>query len=143
MFEDLIKKVLGDVESHVRDQVLGELKRFGDTISADQVAKSCSRAIMKGIDGVTAACVNSLGKGDAEKLMNAYTAELQRQISQFSEAIALYAPLDLQVELAKKTWGDKSKQANDARALREKGISEFRQELKDILDAAVGKKTSD
>lgn len=143
MFEELIKGVLGDVEIQIRDQVLHQFNQIGKSVVVDQIAQTCSHTMLKGIDGVIAACVSSLGKGDAQKLMDAYTGVLRTQINQFTEVISLYAPMQLSVELAKKTWGDKSKQANDARALRAKGIADFRTEFKDILKVIVGETPSD
>ncbi len=143
MFETLIKSVLGDVEVQVKNQVLRELQSVGKTVLINEVAQSCAHAILKGIDGVIAACVKSLGKGDAAKLMNAYADEVRTQVNQFSEAVALYAPLQLEVELAKRTYGNQSKEANAARVKRLAGISSFRQEFQDILKVVIGETPSD
>lgn len=143
MFEALIKQALGDVEVQVKNQVLHELQSVGKSVLIDEVARSCAHAILKGIDGVIAACVHSLAKGDAAKLMDAYTDEVRVQVNQFAEAIALYAPLQLEVELAKKTWGDKSKEANAARVKRLAGIASLKSEFQDILKVVIGETPSD
>ena|ERR1043166_5999767 len=143
MFEALVKSVLGDVELQVKNQVLHELQSVGKSVLINEVAQSCAHQMLKGIDGVIAACVKSLGKGDAAKLMNAYTDEVRTQVNQFTEAMALYAPLQLDVELAKKTYGDKSKEANAAREKRAKGITSFKTEFQDILKVVIGETPSD
>jgi hypothetical protein len=138
MFEDLIGKVLGGLPFQLKDKLLGELENAVESIVTDTVSKSCSRTILKGIDGVVAASVKSLTNTDAQALIDAYMIEIREQVLQFANAITVYVPLQVAVETAKKEHGTNSVQAKEARTAREAGIKEFREEFQDILRVVVG-----
>lgn len=142
-FDTFLKDILKDVPVTVRKQFQQDLEQRAKTLLTNQVAASCGHLMAKAIDGVIVACVRTLGKGDSQRVMLAYTAEMQEQIAQLAQAIGQYAPKQLNVELAKATFGDKSREANAARLDRETFLTELRDELRDLLLSATGEKPTD
>jgi len=143
MFEDLVRRVLGDVEKDVRRRLLAELALLGRESVVPRVADAVGRLVIKSLDGVVAAAVKTLSKEDAGRLAAAYLAEVQDQLEQFSAALLDYLPHAVAVEQAKKEWGGQSREANAARRERKLWMDEAKAEVRDIFAAVAGDETVD
>jgi hypothetical protein len=143
MWQNLIGKVLPGLQDAIAKKLLGDLTKAGKKIAVDEVAKQVSRITLKGIDSFLAVAVKNLPSDQASTLADAYTTALADQIDQFGEAIDAYLPLQLAVEVAKKQHGDKSPEANAARAARVAGIAEMRQEVRDVFRTVTGGTVAD
>lgn len=143
MFEDLIKQVLPAITDQLRHQLLKQLEGVGKQIVVNQLAKSTAHALLKSIDTVIAIAVANLPSADANRLSAAYADEVLRQVQQLGDAVGVYVPLQVSVEVAKQRHGPSSPQASAARKKRGAGIAEMRQEVRDLLRAATGQDPAD
>ena len=143
MLKSLIDEFLPDLDGAIAKKLLRDLEDAGERIAVAEGAKLAARGLVKGIDAFAAVAVRHLSPVDAADLTDSYVEMLKEQIEQLTEAISDYAPLALDVEANKKRHGTKSAEANAARQRREVGIAEMRQEVKDVLLAAIGDETAD
>lgn len=144
MFEDLIRRTLGDLPTDVRRRLILGLEDLGKEFLVPKVADTVGRVVVKSIDGVAKAAVKSLAtEEDAARLASAYLVEVTDQLSQFAEALDAYLPHALAVEVAKKAHGDKSAQANAARRERERWMNEAKSEVRDVFRAIAGQEAAD
>lgn len=138
MLKGLIEDVLPGLSGDVVKKLLQELEDVAEGIAVNEGAKLVARGLVKGIDAFAAVAVKHLAPSDTEALTKAYVATLATQMDQLSQAARLYVPLALDVEINKERFGKNSTEANAARKRREVGITEMRQEVKDLLLAATG-----
>lgn len=143
MLKDLLDDVLPDLPADLGKKLLRDLEDAAETIAVAEGAKLMARALVKGIDAFAAVAVRNLAPDQSEALVDAYVLRLQEQFDQLVDATALYAPLALDVESKKERFGTKSAEANAARKAREAGILGVRQEVKDLLLAAIGDEPAD
>lgn len=142
IFDDLLDE-LGDLGDG-RAKLLKELRAIATGTLVDEAAKVASRVVLKGIDGVIEAAVRNLPPARARTLADSFLTEvIGQQYDQLREALEAYVPLQLAVEVAKRQAGPTSAQANAARARRQRGIDELREEVRDLLRTAVGKQPTD
>jgi hypothetical protein len=138
MFDDIIKLALPGVEEKVKKELVARLKAVAAEFISQNVVTTVSHTILKGIDTVIATSVHALTSDQIEKLAGAYTDKIDQQFVQLNQAIGVYIPLQVAVEVAKKEHGDKSGEANAARALRAKGIDEVKSEFGDLFGVILG-----
>lgn len=143
MFEDLIRRTLGDLSTEVKRKLINELEDLGKEFLVPKVADSVGRIVVKSIDGVAAAAVRTLPEEDAARLVAAYLVEVTEQLDQFSTALENYAPHPIAVEVAKKQFGSKSVQANLERMARKKWMDEVKGEARDVFRAIAGAEVED
>jgi hypothetical protein len=144
IWEDLIRSELGELAIEAKKRLIRQLTELGREFLVPQVADAVSRIITKSLDGVVKAAVTSLEmEDDAARLCSAYLAEVQDQFDEFQAALESYLPLAIAVEVAKKTHGGSSSEANEARRTRSVFLAECRAEVRDIFAAVVGKETGD
>ena len=134
---DLVKNLgLADV---IKKQLVDELKHIGTQALVTEAAKLASRSILKGLDSVVAASVKHLSPGQAKVFTDDFVTEVVGlQYDQLLDAFRAYVPLAVAVELAKREFGSNSAQVNAARAARQVGISEMREEIRDVLLVSTG-----
>jgi len=138
MFDLLVKSTLPHLTDMLQKQIIRDLKNTAKNAIAKQLATTCGHAVVKGIDGVIGVAVEHLDKTDVQKLLDGYLNQVEDQLSDLFLAIDAYIPLQLHVELEKAAHGDNSPEANQARALRQAGIDELKQECKDFLNVILG-----
>ena|SRR6185436_15259117 len=143
MFELLVKETLGHLTQTLQNEIVRDLKSKAKELLVNEISKAAGRVILKGIDGVVAVAVDSLSKRDAQKLLDGYTEHLGNELQELFDALDTYIPLQLNVELAKAAFGDKSPEANAARKLRQAGIDEFKEEFRDFFNVIVGDEPAD
>jgi hypothetical protein len=143
MFELLVKETLGHLTLSLQRDVVRDLKANAKEVLTKQVAEAAARAILKGVDGVVAVAVNNLSRRDAQKLLDGYTEHLGQELSELFDALDVYIPLQLNVELAKAAHGNDSAEVNKARSERKAGIDEFKEEFRDLFRVIVGDEPKD
>jgi hypothetical protein len=144
IWSDLIQNGLGELTTEAKKALIQRLTALGKEFVVPQVADTVSRVFVKSLDGVVKAAVTSLEmEDDAARLCSAYLAEVQDQFDEFQAALESYLPLAIAVEVAKKTHGGSSSEANEARRQRATFLAECRAEVRDIFAAVVGKDAGD
>lgn len=142
MIGDLVKNL--GLTDQIEKMLVNELKKIGAQALVGEASKLASRALLKGIDGVAAAAVKHMSDAQAQAFANEFVSEVVGlQYDQLLDAFKAYVPLAVAVEMAKEKHGSNSAQANAARALRQTGINEMRQEVKDVLLASMGSAPAD
>lgn len=143
LFEDLLRRTVGDLETELKRKLIAELYELGNTYVAPKVADLASRGILKSLDGVSWAAVRTLPKEDAARFVAGYLDEVLEQFEQFTEALRGYAPLSHAVNEARHEFGHKSAQANAARKARDKWTREVKSEARDIFKVVAGEEPVD
>lgn len=136
--DDLIHNALPHLSGPVLDALKKTLHRLESEFAIREVEQQTARTLLKSIDGVMAAVVERLGPEDARKFVDAYTSQLKIELIQLTIAIQNYAPKALDVELAKKEFGKNSEEVKKARVARELFIKNLRDEVHDLMIAALG-----
>lgn len=143
MLKDLIERALPDLDGALTKQLLRDLEETAEGIAVSEGAKLVARGLVKGIDGVAAVAFKNLSPSEADRLIGAYAVTVRGQLDQLMVATVDYVPLAMDVERNKNQFGKNSAEANAARKRREVGITEMRQEVRDILLAATGDEPAD
>jgi hypothetical protein len=143
MFDLIIKAALAGVKDDVKKKLADELRNVAEDFVTKNVTAQVARVLLKGIDEVVEKSVKLLSSDQVEKLAGAYADEIDRQFVDLNQAIAAYVPLQVAVEMAKKEHGNKSAEANAARALRAAGIDEVKSEFGDMFGAILGNHVKD
>jgi len=138
MFDQILKIALPGVEEQVKKQLGADLKKVAAEFISENVVKTVSHTILKGIDTIVATSVHTLTSDQVKKVAGAYTDQIDQQFVQLNQAIAAYIPLQVAVEVAKKEHGNNSAEANAARAIRANGINEVKSEFGDIFGVILG-----
>ena len=143
MFEDLIRKLLPNLNSDIKRKLLNDLKDLGRDVVTTKIAEQISRLMVKSLDKVISTAVKHLDVTESEELANAYIMQIDEQLMDLAQALQDYAPHQIAVERAKKRFGNNSPEANDARNTRSKYLQEVRSEVGDLIRAATGEEPKD
>jgi hypothetical protein len=144
IWSDLIQNALGELTTEAKKRLIQRLTALGKEFVVPQVADTVSRVFVKSLDGVVKAAVQGLEmEEDAARLSGAYLDAVQDQLAQFSVALEGYLPHALAVEVAKKSFGSDSAQANEARKKREGFLFECKSEVRDLFRSVMGEEVSD
>ena len=139
---DLIKSL--GLADEIQKKLVIDLKHIGAQALVSESAKLASRALLKGIDGVVAAAVKHLSEGQVRSFADDFVSEVVGlQYDQLLDAFRAYVPLAVAVEQAKQNFGSSSGEANAARAKRQAGIDELREEVRDLLRVVAGEEPVD
>lgn len=142
MWEEIVKVVLGTLESEGAKAVLKELEQIAADWAEPLITKEVARLLLKGVDAVVVAGVKTLADTDALSLTEKYVEHVDGQLAALAEALGHYIPLQIAVELAKKAHGDNSPEANAARQARRAGIDTVRTDVGAVFAELFGEHVS-
>jgi hypothetical protein len=139
----LVKQALPHLKGPILDSLKKTLHELESEYRIKEVEKQTARTLLKSIDGVMAAVCRRLNPDDARTFMDVYTSQLKIELLQLTIAIQQYAPRALNVEFAKKDFGENSVEVKKARAERQVFIKNLRDEIHDLMIAALADDTDD
>lgn len=130
---------LNALPADVRESLENELESAGVKL----VWKTAAHQLVKAVDTAVAIGVKHLRPEQVTEFGDAFDDTVWEELSELGQAVAVYIPLQADVELMKRQHGDKSPEANAARKRRSVGLNGFREEIKDTVLAFAGKEPTD
>lgn len=100
--------------------------------------KEFSRIVLKAVDSLISVTVKAAGGHSADQLSSAALTQLARQFNQLTTVLSGYAPLQVNVEVAKHEHGDHSPEAEAARFHRAPVITAVRAAVEDVFATLTG-----
>lgn len=142
MWEEIVKVVLGTLESEGAKALLQELEQIAAGWTEPLITKEVARLLLKGIDAVVVAGVKKLDNAHALALTETYVVKVDDQLAALAAALGHYIPLQIAVEVAKKEHGNNSLEANAARQARKDGINAVRTDVGAVFAELFGEHVS-
>lgn len=142
MYSDLVHDLLPDLEVDTKNKLLAELEKLSQDFAIGHISGSVAHAVLKSVDGLIAASLKVVDKEQALILAQGFSDEVDVQMVHLQDALVRYIPLQVNVEVAKKQFGDHSADANAAREKRKVGITEVKEDVGNLMAAFVGKHVS-